>query len=269
MKYIEKAVLVILAISLILFGGAIVKDYILSDSSKPTITSTQDEISVPCDYTYEQMTAGLSAHDDKDGDLTDHILVGHMSRFIEPGVCDITYVVFDSSQHSASLTRRVHFSDYESPQVRSSSALVFALGEGNHQQLLSRLSVYDMIEGELKDHVSSTSSNVSYSTEGRYYITVEASNNYGDSSSVRLPVHIVNSSDIRQTIRLNQYIVYVNQGDDFSASDLISDEQSGSLTKSQVSVASSSVDTSKAGVYEVRYTAGDSVTWAVVVVRGE
>ena len=47
---------------------------------------------------------GVTASDEEDGDLTDQIVAGSFSRFVDPGVTGLTYVVFDSQGQSASLT---------------------------------------------------------------------------------------------------------------------------------------------------------------------
>ena len=43
-----------------------------------------------------------------DAYLTDEIMVASMSHFLEPGTVSVKYVVFDSHNNSATLTRRVH-----------------------------------------------------------------------------------------------------------------------------------------------------------------
>lgn len=271
MKYIKICVWIFFVGSVLLFAAAMVRSFLNRDGSRPVITSEQEEISVPCGYTQEEIREGLRATDEEDGDLTDQILVGHMSRFIEPGLCDVTYVVFDSGDQSASLTRRVRFSDYTPPEFRASEALVYPVKEGDYQQTMERLSVYDKLEGEIEDGVQQTESTVLYSSEGSYTISLEASNRFGDTATLNLPVHIVASDRMNVKIQLTEYIVYLDAGEGFDPSSLISEEQTGGLSAAQVAVVSSNVNTGQAGVYEVEYTAstesGTGVTWATVVVR--
>lgn len=115
-----------LVVAAVLFTFANVSEWMNEDETLPTITADSDTIDVPCAYTTDQLLAGVTASDAKDGDLTGQILVGNFTRFIDPGVCDLNYVVFDSSEHMATLTRRVHFTDYHSPRFALAEPLVFA-----------------------------------------------------------------------------------------------------------------------------------------------
>ena len=271
MKWIKSLVWVVFGCAVIVFGVATVREFLNRDTAKPVIKSEQEEITIPCGYTYEEITEGLTASDEEDGDLTDQILLGRMSRFIETGVCDLTYVVFDSSNQSASLTRRIRFSDYESPEFRSSLPLVYIVKEGDYEQTMARLSVYDRLDGEMKDAIQVTASSVLYSTEGTYSMTLEATNNFGDTSTLEVPVHIVAADNLKAEIKLTQYIYYVNQGETFDPLQLIDEGQAGSLTKDQIYVISNPVNTGQPGVYEVQYGVDvegqTSMTWATVVVR--
>lgn len=58
-----------------------------------------------------------------------------MTRFIDKGLCNVTYVVFDSSNQSASLTRNVRFTDYRSSRFITAKPLVYVEKEGNYQKL--------------------------------------------------------------------------------------------------------------------------------------
>ena len=79
------------------------------DPTKPVITNETGELEISTSYEESDLLEGLKAQDEKDGDLTDQIMVGNFSQFIEPGVCNLSYVVFDSSNQAATLTRRVKF----------------------------------------------------------------------------------------------------------------------------------------------------------------
>ena len=129
---------------------------------------------------------GLTAEDEKDGDLTDQIMAGNFSQFIEPGVCNLTYVVFDSSNQAATLTRRVRFTDYEAPKFTLTQPLVFAVGTENNAR--SYVHAADQIDGDISSMVKLLESNVDYRTAGDYTIQVEVSNSLGDTTQAELPV---------------------------------------------------------------------------------
>jgi len=258
MKFVKAFVISFFIISVMVFGGSLIKQFFNYDSSKPIIVSEMDEIEIPCDYTNEEIMQGLSAHDETDGDITDKITIGNTSRFIEKGVCDITYTVFDSSNQSASLIRRVKFIDYQSPRFILSAPLVFEEGKMGSLKILDLFSAYDMLDKEIKDGITQVDSTVNYSTQGTYEITVEVTNSKGDTSTLTIPVHILPRESINCEITLSENIVYLNVGDAFDpASYVISavGNDGNALDLAGLGI-TSNVDTNQAGVYEVCYDPG-------------
>ena len=117
MRYIRILVIILFIASLGIYGAARIKEQATEDPTRPGITSDREELEVSTSYEESDLLEGLTAEDEKDGDLTDQIMAGNFSQFIEPGVCNLTYVVFDSSNQAATLTRRVRFTDYEAPKL--------------------------------------------------------------------------------------------------------------------------------------------------------
>ena len=147
MKIVKTAMLMILALSVGVFGVSVIISLAGRDASAPVITSDTDVLEIPCDYTQDQLMAGLSASDAEDGDLTDQIVAGSFSRFVTPGVTSLTYVVFDSGNQPASLTREVHFTDYHGPRFTLSEPLVFREQEGSYTEAMERLGAQDQLGG--------------------------------------------------------------------------------------------------------------------------
>lgn len=255
MKFLKICVIGFFVLSLVVFSSSLVKQFFSYDSSKPVIVSEVKEIEIPCDYTKEEIMQGLSAHDDKDGDITDQIKIGNTSRFIEPGLCDVTYTVFDSSNQSASLTRRVRFTDYTSPSFRLSSPLVFEEGTISSLDILGFLSAYDMLDKEIQDGIVQTDSSVRYSAPGDYDVSVEVTNSKGDTSSLTLPVHVLTSGSVNCDIALTEYLVYLNVGSSFDPASYVSSvtSQDGNALDVSGLTITSNVNTNQAGVYEVCY----------------
>ena len=81
----------------------------------PEITSTVELLEISVQDPPEAMFRELKAKDATDGDLTSQIMVASMSHFIETGTVRVKYVVFDSHNNSATLTRQVRYTDYEAP----------------------------------------------------------------------------------------------------------------------------------------------------------
>ena len=112
MRLVKIGLIIVFILSAVLFGVSEGMEFRDRDLDVPEIASDREVLEIPCEYTEEQLMEGMSASDEQDGDLTDQIVAGAFSRFTEPGVTDLTYVVFDSAGQSASLTREIRFTDY-------------------------------------------------------------------------------------------------------------------------------------------------------------
>ena len=64
----------------------------------------------------ERLLEGVTAYDGKDGDLTSKVFVESISNFVEPGVSNVTYVVYDADRHAAKASRKVVYLDYTPPR---------------------------------------------------------------------------------------------------------------------------------------------------------
>lgn len=278
MRIVRMILVIVSAISLGIFGISEIIQAAGRDRTVPEITSTMDVLEIPCDYTEEQLLEGLSASDGKDGDLTSQIIPGAFSRFIEKGLCNVTYVVVDSSNQPASLTRQVRFTDYHSPRFTLTEPLVFIQQEGSYSDAMARLGAQDMLDGDLSGWITqtdTTDTDVNYQQPGSYTMTVEVSNSFGDTSTAALPVHVVSADQQRAEISLVSSIVYVSVGGTIDPASYVSgatDTMGNEISTDQVS-ASSNVDTQTPGCYEIHYElyddAGSSMgqTWLTVIVE--
>ena len=272
MKIVKTAMLMILALSVGVFGVSVIISLAGRDASAPVITSDTDVLEIPCDYTQDQLMAGLSASDAEDGDLTDQIVAGSFSRFVTPGVTSLTYVVFDSGNQPASLTREVHFTDYHGPRFTLSEPLVFREQEGSYTEAMERLGAQDQLDGDLDDWITQTDTDLNYSRAGRYTMSVEVNSSLGSSASADLPVHVVSAESQQVHIGLTQGIVYIPQGGSIDPKDYIDEVTDGSgnpVDALEVS-ADSGVDVNTPGCYEIHYIAdgGAGETWLTVIVEG-
>lgn len=274
MRIVRTALIIVFLLSLGLFGATEAIGFIGMDRTMPEITSDREILEIPCEYTEEQLLEGLSASDDADGDLTSQIIAGSFSRFIDDGVSSITYVVFDSSNHPATLSRQVRFTDYHPPRFTLTEPLVFAEQEGSYTEAMERLGASDQLDGDLKDWITQTDTDVNYQSPGDYTMTVEVSTSMGASSTAALPVHVVRAENRAVAITLTGGIVYVQTGAEVNPEEYVeavTDSQGNSLDVSQVS-SSSEVNTSEPGIYEIHYEATDDngeygETWLTVVVE--
>ena len=249
-----------LVAAILLFAAAQVNERMNQDDTLPTITADSDTLEVPCAYTTDQLLAGVTASDAKDGDLTSQVLVGNFTRFIDPGVCDLNYIVFDSSEHMATLTRRIHFTDYHSPRFQLSEPLVFAESTTNNTDVRALFSAYDVLDGDLTDWITYVETDAAYNNPGDYTITMEVSNSFGDTVSYAFPIHIYERNTQDFDITLTTPLVYVEQGSSFDPMAYVESivDYSGNKYDPALLNVTSTVDTGTPGIYEVHYEIGNA-----------
>lgn len=272
MRYIRVGVLILFILGIGLYGIAGYREKEGIDPTRPVLTSDTEILEISCDYTEEELFAGLHAEDERDGDLTGEIMLGDLSRFQEPGRCKATYVVFDSANQAATLTREVVFTDYNSPHFTLSQPLVFTKETaGNAPQYVG---ASDMLDGDISSLVRLVEQDINYMAAGDYSMQMEVTNSFGDLAEITLPVHVVEPAERRLSIDLRDAILYLEQGESFDPASFVESVSSmdGTVLDTDIVAAESGVDTSMPGCYEVQYTAsldnGDmGVTWLVVIVE--
>ena len=275
MRLVKIGLIIVFLVSAGLFGVTGLMKLGSRGDEKPVIESDGETLEISCEYTKEDLLLGVTASDEEDGDLTDQIVAGSFSRFVDPGVTGLTYVVFDSQGQSASLTREVRFTDYHSPRFALSEPLVFREGEGSYTEAMERLDAVDQLDGSRKDWIIQTDTDVNYSTAGNYTMSVEVTNSLGDTASAGLPVHVVNAQSRNVQIALTQGIVYLEAGEEIDPASYISGvtgPNGAALDPGTVS-AQAGVDVDTTGCYEIHYQASDGAgnageTWLTVIVEG-
>ena len=242
------------------------------DTTAPQIMDSVGELHLRVADDASQLMKGLTATDDRDGDLTDRILVERVSRFSQPGVCQVSYVVFDSSNHFSRYQRTVVYDDYISPRLQLEQPLMYRLGE--QIAIMDRIRLYDCLDGDITYKLKLESSNVPADTTGVYEIELYASNNYGDDIYARIPLNIgIYSADAPQIV-LKQYLAYAKVGEKFTPREYIEfvEDRSGTrISADQVKVFSQ-VDLSKPGGGQICFEVTDKrgvtgVTYLTVIVE--
>lgn len=237
----------------------------------PSLQCDSEYLTVSVNDPPEALLQGLTASDPQDGDLTEKILVASTSYFLEPGVFNIDYVVFDSHRNCATATRRVCYSDYTAPRFRLSVPLVFQRGE--NLRYLNYVSAEDCLDGDITDKIKVVASDVSNYTAGTYPVLLEVTNSHGDRQQVELCVVVQERRTAGPVIQLSEYICYVAPGEAFDPYDLIlsiTGTDGAAISKQQASVLGV-VDTQTPGCYQLIISCADSAgegrTYLTVVVE--
>lgn len=182
------------------------------DQSGPEITMDSEEIEVPCSASQQDILKGVQAEDKQDGDVTSSLMIETMSNFIEKGRRNITLAAFDSASNVTKATRTVIYTDYHSPRFALKSPLRFPV---NTQDILSDMSVTDMLDGDLTGNIKISSEYTIMTDEPDVYPMVfSVSNSAGDVSKLQANVEIYNPSDENRNpqFTLSEYLVYTEPG---------------------------------------------------------
>mgnify|MGYP005760132361 FL=1 len=271
MRRLRVTIVLVFVLSVIAFIAYNVLARMVEDHTPPVITCDSDTVTVSVEDDDSALFQGMTAEDNRDGDLTDSIRVSSMSNFTEPGKRTANYAVFDSSNQVATYSRTVEYTDYTSPQIQLSEPLRFSMEQMEDINLAENMTVQDCLDGDISSQIRATFSDNAYiSQAGNYEVTVQVSNSAGDTCSVPLTVTVTDSSDDEEMDKyypvLSQYIVYTNVGKSVDLNSLVIGlERNGSEylfeddnsflhgERGDVQV-SGSVDYKTAGTYTVDYT---------------
>lgn len=272
MKFIRILIVIVFIAVVGAWSVNVVLSKTVKDHTPPVITSDRDVLELSVKDDRSKLLTGLTATDDRDGDLTSEILVGTHSRFISEGVCDITYLVFDANKNVGKFTRRTKYMDYTEPVFSLKEPLMFK--SGDTVSMFTKISLTDCLDGDISSKVKIVVNDVDNSKLGTYYVTFEASNSYADVVNRKLPVNIVNDTADSPHIELTDYLIYVNVGDTIQPQKYIksvTDKYDSNIGSDKVEI-NSMVDTKTPGVHQVAYSYTDSRgltghSFLIVIVR--
>lgn len=270
MRHIKRITIILFIIACIAFVGGKVHSS-KKDVIAPVIQAKSDEIHIQAGSEEMDLLQGLTAEDNRDGNLTDEILIGKVSRFSEKGVCKVEYIVFDESNNAGRYERTVYFDDYTSPWFELTSPLMYKVN--NKITFSDRLIAQDILAGNISDRIKFQSADINQKEVGTYYVTVSVKNEYGDAVQAEMPVNVVSDAEYSNQIQLSTYLAYVPVGGTIDPLSYISsavDVNGAEVDWSRIWV-SYQVDTTVPGCGQIRYDLSDeygntAVTFLTVIV---
>lgn len=295
MRRLKWLISLVFVFSCVVFVAYNVKARMLEDHTPPVITCEEDTVTISAkdeeEVQQEALLEGVTAKDNRDGDLTSSIRIASMSHFIATGKRTVTYVVFDKANQAGTLERTVIYKDYVPPRIHLSAPLRYSTTEVEDANFMEYMTASDCLDGDLTSQIrTSVDSNVYYGQAGTYEITAQVSNSAGDVCSIPLQVTVTESGDRQEQGKcypvLSSYIVYTSVGKKISPSSYIEGLEIGGVeytyeedgeqlagTKDSIRV-ESDVDYTTPGVYSVDFSytaegASTAVTRMFVVVEGE
>ena len=255
------ALLVITVLCCLGFAAYLVYTRQIADNTPPEISFTSDLLEVSVEASEDDLLAGVSALDAKDGDVTNSILIEGISGLSSDQLAIVTYAAFDKAGNVAKSQRTLRYTDYHSPRFSLTAPLIFR--SGSSFDLLKFISAEDVMDGILDNRIKATlvSGEGALNEEGIYEVEFRVTNSMRDTAYLTVPVEIYPVGLYNATVTLTDYLIYVQPGDLFDYNDYLDTLQVGTETISLSSIPSdvsvsynSDVNLNTPGTYSVTYT---------------
>lgn len=282
-RFIRLTSIGLCVLSLVAYIGVSIYSRNNVDTTAPEITMAEDEIRISSGDSIDEIFTGITAVDDKDGDVTQYLTLESFSNFISPDTRTATIAVFDSAGNVARVTRTVTYSDYVSPRVYVKEPLRASLSDIT--DLLNKIQVTDCLDGDITDNLQIVSEkSISTTISGEYLVHLQISNSAGDTLDLPVTVEFYSASGEsgRPVIQLTDYLIYVEEGEtvdplsylkqlqlytdvyvwdpdelefvvDTGSEDMDSEYETPAISIDEIKI-SNPVDTSVPGTYEIKYT---------------
>lgn len=253
MKKLRIILIVLFTLVLALFAAGQVYLRTRIDRVAPVLKCETPTLDVSVNSDEKDLLQGVSATDDRDGNLTDRIMVASVSRLVSADTAIVTYLVSDDSDNMASCTRYLHYTDYRSPTFQLNRALIYELGEPI--PLTDRLKAFDVLDGDITSALRIGTMDALSNMPGTYDITVQVTNRLGDISSITLPLTLRLPQEGYAEVRLAEYLIYLNSGSRFDPQQYLVGVYNGKqpLSTSDITI-TSDVDLQTPGCYRVTYS---------------
>lgn len=236
-----------------------------TDTVLPQIIIETESLQLSVNDPESVLLQGLRAEDDRDGDVTDSLIVESVKLLDKNGRIRVCYAALDRSGNVAKIQREAQYTDYVSPRFVLKSPLVIV--DPNNFDLLEMIKAVDVVDGDISHRIRVTNLNgYSMFTGGSYEALLGVTNSLGDAVQLQVPVKILPQDARYHELSLTDYLIYLPVGAKFEAEDYLKslDAVHGvvSLTEGLPDGYSLQtegvVDTQKSGVYVLDYQVSDS-----------
>lgn len=253
------------AVCVVAFQGYLFFSRSTQDRTGPEITFDSQQIRVSVKDSEGALLSGVTAWDDKDGDVTSLVVVEGISDLAADHTAKVTYAAFDAAGNVTKAQREVVYSDYRSPKFRLSQPLVFQ--SGTSFDLFQCVHAEDVLDGSLDSRIKATlvEGNTAVSAEGVHKVEFRVTNSMGETVNLTMPVEVYPAGQYQGVISLRENLVYLGAGSTFEPMDYLQKYQVGETAYTyfdgtygiRVTIGGDQVDTSVPGVYSVSYTVSD------------
>lgn len=250
-----------ITLSAALFLGYRAWDGLRTDKTPPQISVSEETLEVSVSAPKSTLLQGVTAKDDRDGDVTGSLVVERISASGSGGAIEVSIAAFDASGNVAKTVRTARYTDYRSPRFGLNCSPTFTYG--SNFDLLSVVTATDDLDGNIQHRIRATSlDNAPVTNIGSHEVEFRVTNSLGDTVRLTIPVTIYAADTYGLDVELTGYMAYLKTGGDFDADSYLKQVSRGLNTVSlqngipagySVRI-SGDVKTAVPGVYPVDYT---------------
>ena len=254
MHFLRICVSILAALSVIIMAIFTITD--LSRKNQPVIKCDSGEIlEVPTKISDKELLEYVTAFDEEDGDLSQHIIVERQNYFLDKGLTTVNFAVCDSDNNTVKLKKKIKFSDYTSPQIELLDDLLISTSESIDFKNVA--SVTDKYDGDISGKIKIISPNYNNLKPGEYDINFKVTNSFSDTCDITVKAIVTDEDYSAASIKLSDYLIYTKIGETVNFRDYIkgvvgADGQNYSV--SQIVIDDSEFDPEKAGTYNVFFS---------------
>ena len=261
MKRVNIFLLLILAAAMVLFSGYLLWIHGKLDTIGPVFSVEEGMLEISVRDPAEALLQGITAVDERDGDVTEGILVESVYGISDENLTTVTYAAVDSAGNVSKFQRQVRYTDYREPRFELYASPTFAYGSGF--DLLEQVGAEDVLEGNInrRVHAPLISDTQSLAMEGNHQVKLQVTNSLGDTVEMILPVSVYNPEWYTASVTLKEYLIYLEAGEPFEPRSYLDSfvfrgnpiDLTRGVPDDITADVVSNVKTGEPGVYEVTY----------------
>lgn len=215
-----------IALSAALFLGYRTWDGIRKDDTPPVISVSMDNLQVSVSEPRSALLQGITAQDDRDGDVTHSLLVENISMIDNSGAIKVTVAAFDDSGNVSKTIQTARYTDYQPPRFFLNRPLLFAIGSG--ADMMAAITAWDDLDGDIQHRIRATAQDAAATnTLGDHEVEYSVTNSLGDTVRLTLPVTVYSGDHYGLSLTLKEYLIYLKTGSSFEARDYLSQVKRG------------------------------------------
>lgn len=195
----------------ITFSACVIFQNVYGKDGGPVIFYPEGVLEISVQDGEEALLQGVTAKDDKDGDVTGSILVEKLSGFDGENRREVTYAAFDSDGNVAKATREIVYTDYTPIRFQLNHSLRYRTGETIN--LSELVGASDSLDGDLSDKVKvKLESGLSTRTSGVYRIQFSVTNSACDTRILDTELEVYDAAMNEAVVNLTTYLIYYEDG---------------------------------------------------------